>query len=86
VLHVAPDTGTLHIAAALGTTVVAVYGPTSPERVGPWGQPEAVVHRRDLCGRGCPAYCRFRRRCLDAIPVEAVVDRARAAVRTSIPS
>jgi heptosyltransferase-1 len=32
------DTGPLHLAAALGTTVVGLYGPTNEKRNGPYGQ------------------------------------------------
>src|SRR5216684_8412702 len=32
------DTGPLHLAAALGTRAVGLYGPTSPARNGPYGQ------------------------------------------------
>ena len=35
------DTGPLHLAAALGTRVIGLYGPTNPARNGPYGQ----VHR-----------------------------------------
>jgi lipopolysaccharide heptosyltransferase I len=77
-LHLAPDTGTLHIAAALVTPVVAVYGPTRPWRLGPYGQPEAVVYGGDRCGRGCPAYCVWRRRCLRGIAADDVIERARS--------
>lgn len=35
-LVVAPDTGPVHIARALGVPVVGVYGHTNPWRVGPW--------------------------------------------------
>lgn len=35
-LVVAPDTGPVHIARALGTAVIGVYGHTNPWRVGPW--------------------------------------------------
>lgn len=35
---VAADTGPLHLAAALGTRVVGLYGPTNPARNGPYGQ------------------------------------------------
>lgn len=79
-LHLAPDTGTVHMAVALGTPVVAVYGPTPRVRVGPYRQPASAIARDDLCGRGCPAYCRYGRRCLQAVTVDEVVDRARAAL------
>ncbi len=32
------DTGPLHLAAALGTRVIGLYGPTNPARNGPYGQ------------------------------------------------
>lgn len=36
-LFIGSDTGPLHIAAAVGTPCVAMYGPTKPEVCGPWG-------------------------------------------------
>src|SRR5262249_43028072 len=48
-LHVAPDTGSLHVAAALGRPVVGLFGPTRPWRKGPYGQLEWTVSRDDLC-------------------------------------
>ena len=38
------DTGPLHLAAALGTKVVGLYGPTDPRRNGPYGQLDRVVN------------------------------------------
>jgi heptosyltransferase I len=37
------DTGPVHLAAALRTPVVGLYGPTDPERNGPWGQIDRCV-------------------------------------------
>lgn len=76
-LHVAPDTGTVHIAAALETPVVAIYGPTRPWRVGPYGQPAGVVYHGERCGAGCPAYCVRGRACLDAATAGEVIEKAR---------
>ncbi len=42
-LVIAGDTGPLHLAAALGTPVVGLFGPTDPGRNGPFGQLENVV-------------------------------------------
>lgn len=39
------DTGPLHLAAALGTKVVGLYGPTDPRRNGPYGQLARVIDR-----------------------------------------
>lgn len=44
-LVVGGDTGPLHLAAALGTKVVGLYGPTDPRRNGPYGQLERVIDR-----------------------------------------
>src|SRR5207248_6794451 len=43
-LFVGGDTGPLHLAAALGVNVVAIYGPTDPARNGPYGS-KAIVLR-----------------------------------------
>ena len=40
---VSGDTGPLHAAAALGTPVVALFGPTLPERTGPYGDDHVVL-------------------------------------------
>ncbi len=37
---VSADTGPLHLASALGTPVVGLYGPTDPARNGPYGGPK----------------------------------------------
>ena len=40
---IAGDTGPLHLAAALGRPVVALFGPTDPSRNGPWDTRAAVL-------------------------------------------
>jgi lipopolysaccharide heptosyltransferase I len=42
-LMISADTGPLHLAAAIGTPVVGLYGPTDPARNGPYGQIDAVI-------------------------------------------
>jgi heptosyltransferase-1 len=44
-VHLCGDTGSGHIAVALGVPIVALYGPTNPERSGPYGQLNAVISR-----------------------------------------
>jgi len=52
------DTGPMHLACAVAAPVVAVMGPTSPVRNGPWSERDEVVVRRLPCsfcyGRSCP--------------------------------
>ncbi len=56
-LVISNDTGVLHLAAALGQPVVALYGPTSPALTGPLGDPRRmrVIHHTDCCPR-VPCY------------------------------
>ena len=42
-LMVSCDSGPMHAAAALGVPVVALFGPTHPERTGPWGRGHTVI-------------------------------------------
>jgi len=42
-LVVTTDSGPMHIAAAMGTPVVALFGPTAPERTGPYGDGHTVM-------------------------------------------
>jgi len=46
-LVVTGDTGPLHVAAAVGTPLVALFGPTDPVRNGPYGGRSLVIHHRE---------------------------------------
>jgi ADP-heptose:LPS heptosyltransferase len=56
-LVVAADTGPLHVACAVGTPVVGLYGPTDPSRNGPFHHDDVTVRRTPPCApcyrRGC---------------------------------
>jgi lipopolysaccharide heptosyltransferase I len=45
-LFVGGDTGPLHLAAAVGTPIVAIYGPTDPGRNGPFSSSDIVLANR----------------------------------------
>jgi lipopolysaccharide heptosyltransferase I len=55
------DSGPMHLAAAVGTPVVALFGPTAPWRTGPYG-PNNVVLRADLTCSPC-----FKKQCLTTL-------------------
>jgi ADP-heptose:LPS heptosyltransferase len=78
-VHVCGDTGTAHIAAAFNTPCVALYGPTNPDRTGPFGQRERVLSKRTLC-RQCPPDRCVRRECLQWITVDEVLDQIAQAI------
>jgi heptosyltransferase-2/heptosyltransferase-3 len=52
-LVIGPDTGPLHLAVAVGTPSLHLFGPTRPERFGPWGPPERhrVLRAAMTCSR-----------------------------------
>jgi lipopolysaccharide heptosyltransferase I len=79
-LHLAADTGSLHIAAALGRPVVGIYGPTDPTHLGPYGQLDLALYKSGMCGRTCPRICPARQPCLRAITPDDVIARAREAL------
>ena len=56
-LFVGGDTGPTHFAAAAGTPIVAIFGPTSSDRNGPFRREDIVVERRLVCR---PCYERER--------------------------
>jgi heptosyltransferase I len=69
---VSGDTGPLHIAAAAGTPIVAIFGPTDPERNGPWSPDDVVVSRYGGCACHYQRQCRQARWCLDDVTVAEV--------------
>src|SRR6185369_2945132 len=70
-LFVGCDTGPLHIAAACGTPIVGLYGPTSPERNGPFDSRDIAVGRDLWCRANCHRRSCWHWECMD-IPVNDV--------------
>ncbi len=58
-LFVGGDTGPMHLAAAARTPIVALFGPTMPQRNGPFSPEDLIVERHDL---DCRTDC-YRRSC-----------------------
>ncbi len=80
------DTGAMHLAAALGVSCVALFGPTDPQLTGPLGPGHQVLRVPPACSP-----CRFRdcpidHRCMQAIEVERVVAAAESLFNGSASS
>jgi lipopolysaccharide heptosyltransferase II len=77
-LMVTNDTGPMHVAAALGKPLIALFGPTEPRRTGPYGEMDDVFQLDLPCVPCMASHCRFARplECLKALPVRTVVRRA----------
>ncbi len=73
-LMVSGDTGPTHIAAALGTPIVGIYGPTRPARNGPMSAHDVTVSRDSVCQCHHLRRCKLERMCLLDIEVAEVLD------------
>jgi ADP-heptose:LPS heptosyltransferase len=71
---VSGDTGPLHLAAAAGTPVVGVYGPTPPGRNGPWDPLDKVVSSHAACACSFKRQCTAQSWCLEQVTVDAVTE------------
>jgi len=73
------DTGPMHIGAAMGCRVVALFGPTAPWRTGPYGHSHKVI-RTDLECSPC-----FKKKCKDIHCMKDItVDRVFEAVKNMV--
>lgn len=67
-LHISCDTGPLHIANAVKTPIIALFGPTLPDRSGPYGNSNShVILAKDPGSENCR---------MDTISVEEVYEMA----------
>jgi lipopolysaccharide heptosyltransferase I len=85
-LYFGSDTGPMHIASAMGTPVVALFGPTDPAVNSPYRQPHRVLYRALPCSPCRERRCARNLECMTSITAdeayEAIVDmlhRTRAA-------
>jgi heptosyltransferase-2 len=72
------DSGAMHLAAALGRPVVAVFGPTDERATRPLGASHAVITETVFCRPCLLRDCPIDHRCMRRIPVDAVYDAVRA--------
>ena len=75
---VGPDTGLMHIAAAVGTPVVSLWGATSPERTGPYGFGHLAIQGRAPCSPCYRKRCPIGRICMQSIDIEEIMAKIEA--------
>ncbi len=80
-LLVCNDSGVMHLAAALHVPLVAVFGPQSPAKFGPWGDKCRVIYKGFSCSpcrqkffQECEPSPRLSPKCVEAITVPEVFD------------
>jgi lipopolysaccharide heptosyltransferase I len=72
------DTGPMHIAAAVGAPVVAIFGPTDPALTGPYGKKHIVLRAGVDCSPCLQDSCRHQppMECMEKVTVEQVLAAA----------
>jgi heptosyltransferase II len=71
-LLVTNDTGPMHVAAAVGTPTVALFGSTSPTWTRPFGTGHEVIYKHLECSPCFQKTCPIGYKCLHAISVDEV--------------
>lgn len=74
-VFVGGDTGPMHMAAALGTPLVALFGAADPRRTGPFGSPESVIYEPADCSPCRKRTCSVAGHpCMRGITAQRVLD------------
>ncbi len=69
---ITPDSGPMHIATATNTKVIALFGPTDPERTGPVGN-STVLKSRLKCSPCLKRHCPIKKaKCMNFDPEEVL--------------
>jgi ADP-heptose:LPS heptosyltransferase len=86
-LLITNDTGPMHVAAALGKPVVALFGPTEPRRTGPYGQLQNVLRLELPCSPCMKSTCYFEKpnECLRGLAPAMVFDRVKKLAPLALP-
>jgi len=74
-LFITTDTGPMHLAAAAGARVLALFGPTAPWRTGPYGGAHVVVRTGISCSPCFRRKCEDGVRCMEGITAADVMNR-----------
>ena len=75
------DSGAMHLAAALGVPVTAVFGPTNERATAPIGEPHVVLSYPVWCRPCMLRECPLDHRCMRGVDVGPVIDAARRTLR-----
>ena len=75
-LLISNDMGLAHVAPAVGTPTIAIFGPTNPETTRPFGENAEVIRKEVECSPCMLRDCPIDHRCMTRISVEEVFETA----------
>lgn len=84
-LMITNDSGPMHVGAAFGVPLVALFGPTDPEATAPVSTAARVVRHSVECSPCRRRVCPTDHRCMRSITVDDVLEAARAVLRETKP-
>lgn len=73
-LYVGGDTGPMHMAVAMGTAVVGIFGPSDPERNGPYGEGHKVLQADIDCIKCWKRSCPKALECMESVSPQSVLE------------
>ncbi len=76
-LLITNDSAPLHLACAVATKTLAIFGPTDPRRYGPTGEFDFVINKKLHCSPCENAQCAYGHECMKLISAEEVFDSAK---------
>ncbi len=76
-LFITNDSGLMHVAAALHTPLIALFGSTNSQRTGPRGELCRVISKPLSCAPCMKSECPERRQCMEQISVDEVFEEVR---------
>jgi heptosyltransferase-2 len=77
-LFIGNDSGAMHVAAAVGLPVVAIFGPTDPHGTAPVTPRCTLVQQRVACSPCFLRHCPIDHRCMTRVDVQSVFAAARS--------
>jgi len=80
-LLIANDSAPMHLGTAMGTKVLAIFGPTDPRKYGPRGEHDRVIRKELDCSPCEIAQCKFNHECMKSISTEKVFSTASRMLR-----
>lgn len=85
-LLIANDSGPVHMAAAIGTPTVVIFGPTDPLRIGPYGNNHQILIPPTPCLCGRTRICKHpEKACINEITVATVIRAATETLQRTYP-
>jgi heptosyltransferase-2 len=78
------DSGPMHMAAAVGVPVIALFGPTDERKWGPWGEGHFVITKRLSCHPCKPHKCE-KNECMTGIEIDEALEAVEKKILELLP-